>query len=199
MQIVSFISVERKGYILMIVEQQVFNVKGMNYSIRSAEEKDAGELSSLRVQIDGETDNMDREQGEAYIDEAGFADIIQVDAQKRRNLFLVAVVQGRIVGYARCVGVDLRRFAHKVEFGVCVAREFWGYGIGKKLLEISILWADTTGVQKMTLNVLGTNDKAVELYKKVGFEVEGIMKRDRLHADGQFYDTIVMGRFRSQA
>ncbi|MEY8748726.1 N-acetyltransferase family protein [Bacillales bacterium AN1005] len=183
----------------MILEQQVFNVKGMNYLIRSAEENDAGELSSLRVQIDGETENMDREQGEAYIDEAGFACIIQADAQKARNLFLVAVVQGRIVGYARCEGVDLQRFAHKVEFGVCVAREFWGYGIGKKLLEMSIHWADTTGVGKMTLNVLGTNDKAVELYKKVGFEVEGIMRRDRLHADGKFYDTILMGRFRSQA
>ncbi|KQY86550.1 GNAT family acetyltransferase [Paenibacillus sp. Root52] len=183
----------------MLLEQQVFNVKGMNYSIRSAEEKDAGELSSLRVQIDGETENMDREQGEAYIDEAGFAGIIRVDAQKPRNLFLVAVVQGRIVGYARCEGVGLKRFAHKVEFGVCVAREFWGYGIGKKLLEISIHWADTAGVEKMTLNVLGTNEKAVELYKKVGFEVEGIMRRDRMHTDGQFYDTIVMGRFRSRA
>ena len=183
----------------MIVEQQVFTLKGMSYSIRSAEEKDAGELSSLRVQIDGETENMDREQGEAYIDEAGFADIIHVDAQKPRNLFLVAVVQGRIVGYARCEGVDLKRFAHKVEFGVCVAKEFWGHGIGKNLLETSIHWADTTGVQKMTLNVLGTNDKAVELYRKVGFEVEGIMKKDRLHADGQFYDTIVMGRYRTLA
>ncbi|KAA2302343.1 GNAT family N-acetyltransferase, partial [Clostridioides difficile] len=34
------------------------------------------------------------------------------------------------------------------------------------------------------------------LYQKSGFEIEGILKKDRRHADGQYYDTIMMGRFR---
>ncbi|MFS0873795.1 N-acetyltransferase family protein [Paenibacillus xylanilyticus] len=181
----------------MNIEKQDFIVKGLAYSIRSAEEKDAEALSTLRVQIDGETENMDREQGEAFIGAAGFREIIRLDTEKDRNLFLVADVQGEIVGYSRCEGSDLKRFCHKVEFGVCVARNHWGYGIGKKLLELSIHWADTSGVEKMTLNVLETNDKAIELYKGMGFEIEGVLKKDRKHADGKYYDTIVMGRFKS--
>lgn len=31
--------------------------------------------------------------------------------------------------------VKLKRFSHKVEFGVCVLKEYWGYGIGKNLLK----------------------------------------------------------------
>ncbi|WP_340400162.1 GNAT family N-acetyltransferase [Paenibacillus sp. FSL H8-0079] len=180
----------------MIIEQQDYFIKGVSYSIRSAQEKDAETLSSLRVQLDGETVNMDREEGEVYIDPAGFRRIIQLDTEKSRNLFLVAEVAGEIVGYSRCEGTELKRFSHKVEFGVCVAREFWGHGIGKNLLEQSIEWADQTAVEKMTLNVLASNKKAIELYQKSGFEIEGILKRDRRHADRQYYDTIVMGRFK---
>ncbi|NMI06799.1 GNAT family N-acetyltransferase [Paenibacillus sp. SZ31] len=181
----------------MIIEQQDYFIKGVSYSIRSAQEKDAEALSSFRVQLDGETENMDREEGEAYIDPAGFRRIIHVDTEKSRNLFLVAEVAGEIVGYSRCEGIELKRFSHKVEFGVCVAREFWGHGIGKHLLKQSMEWADQTGVEKMTLNVLASNEKAIELYQKSGFEIEGILERDRRHADGQYYDTIMMGRFKA--
>ncbi|WP_339168112.1 GNAT family N-acetyltransferase [Paenibacillus sp. FSL R5-0341] len=181
----------------MIIEQQEYYVKGVSYSIRLAEEKDAEALSSLRVQLDGETENMDREEGEAYIDPASFRRIIHVDTEKSRNLFLVAVVAGEIVGYSRCEGTELKRFCHKVEFGVCVAREFWGHGIGMNLLEQSMEWADQTGVEKMMLNVLASNEKAIKLYQKSGFGIEGVLKRDRRHADGQYYDTIVMGRFKA--
>lgn len=82
----------------MIINQQEYNIKGLSYFIRLAEEKDAEALSSLRVQIDGETENMDREEGEAYIDEAGFRRIIHLDTEKSRNLFLVVVVAGRDCG-----------------------------------------------------------------------------------------------------
>jgi RimJ/RimL family protein N-acetyltransferase len=182
--------------VFMIIEQQKYYIKGVSYSIRSAEDKDAEALSLLRVQLDGETENMDREKGEAYIDTAGFRGIIHLDTEKPRNLFLIAVVAGEIVGYSRCEGTELKRFCHKVEFGVCVAGEFWGHGIGKNLLEKSIEWADQSGVEKMTLNVLASNEKAIELYQKSGFGIEGILKRDRRHADGQYHDTIVMGRFK---
>jgi GNAT superfamily N-acetyltransferase len=65
-----------------------------------------------------------------------------LDTENIRNLFLVAVVNGRLVGFSRCEGNLLNRFSHKVEFGVCVLKNYWGYGIGKNLLKESISWAD---------------------------------------------------------
>jgi RimJ/RimL family protein N-acetyltransferase len=179
----------------MIVNQKVFTCNGLNYIVRSAVEADAKKMSQVRVQIDGETENLDREQGEAYIDELGFKEIIKEDTESARNLFLVAEVNGRIVGFSRCEGNKLKRTSHKVEFGVCVLKEFWGYGIGKNFLAKTVDWADTTGIKKITLNVLETNDKAIQLYQKYGFEIEGFLKNDKILSDGNYYTTIVMGRF----
>lgn len=179
----------------MIIDKQDFYVNGLHYTIRSASEADAKQLSEVRLQIDGETENMDREQGEAFLDAPGFEQIIKTDAEHPRSLFLVAAVYDRIVGFSRCEGNDLRRLAHQVEFGVCVLRDFWGYRIGKHLLQQSIEWADSIGMKKITLKVLETNDKAIQLYKKLGFGIEGILKKDKLHSDGKYYNTIVMGRF----
>lgn len=179
----------------MIINKQEFNINGLNYTIRSAIDKDANDLSDLRVQIDGETENMDREKGEAFIDTAGFEQIIKTDTESLRNIFLVASVDKRIIGYSRCEGSDLKRSTHKVEFGVGVLKDYWGYGIGKNLLKESISWADSIGIKKMTLNVLETNEKAIRLYSKLGFVIEGKLKNDKILSDGKYYSTIIMGRF----
>ena len=56
----------------MVINQQIYHVKGLRYIIRSAHINDANELSHLRVQLDGETENLDRESGEGYMDESDF-------------------------------------------------------------------------------------------------------------------------------
>jgi len=178
----------------MIIDKQEFEINGVNYIVRSADERDAKELSELRLQIDGETENLDRESGEAFIDVLGFEQLIQTDSANPRNLFLVAQVDDRIVGFSRCQGNSLKRMVHKVEFGVCILKEFWGCGIGNNLLKTSIDWADSSGITKINLSVLQTNDKAIRLYQKLGFEIEGVLKNDKILSDGNYYNTIMMGR-----
>ncbi|WP_090767315.1 GNAT family N-acetyltransferase [Bacillus sp. OK048] len=180
----------------MKVNQTDFCIRNLRYIIRSAKNEDAKNLSEVRLQIDGETENMDREKGEAYIDELGFKQIIKNDTESENNLFLVADVNERIVGFSRCEGNNLKRTSHKVEFGVCVLQEYWGYGIGQNLLKESIRWADANQIKKVVLNVLETNEKAIKLYKKYGFEVEGILKKDKVLSDGNYYSTVLMGRFK---
>ncbi|PLR99258.1 GNAT family N-acetyltransferase [Bacillus sp. T33-2] len=183
----------------MKINKQEFNVNGLNYIVRSAIESDAKHLSELRLQIDGETENLDREPGEAFLDSQAFEQIIKTDAESPRNIFIVAEAHGRIVGFSRCEGTDLKRLRHKVEFGVGVLKEFWGYSIGKNLLKESIAWADSNGIKKISLHVLETNDKAAKLYEKFGFEIEGILKNDKFLSDGRYYNTIVMGRINNDS
>jgi RimJ/RimL family protein N-acetyltransferase len=40
-----------------------------------------------------------------------------------------------------------------------------------------------------------TNKTAIELYKRLGFEIEGTLKNDKVITDGKYYNTILMGRF----
>lgn len=184
-----------KGGIGMKVNQREFSVNGVCYTVRSAINKDAKNLSEVRLQIDGETQNLDREKGEAYIDTASFEKLIKTDTENQRNLFLVAVINDKIVGFSRCEGNSLQRYVHKVEFEICVLKDYWGYGIGTNLLKESIDWADSNGIHKITLHVLEENDKAINLYKKFGFKTEGILENDKILSDGQYYNTVVMGRF----
>jgi len=180
----------------MIINERGFYVNGLHYTVRSATCNDAKVLPELRLQIDGETENLDRERGEGIIDVPGFEQLIKRDTEDGKNLFLVAAVQDRIVGFSRCEGNSLKRFSHKVEFGICVSKDYWGYGIGKNLLRESIAWADVSGIEKMTLNVMETNDKAIKLYTSLGFETEGILRKDKRLSSGIYYNTLVMGRFR---
>ncbi|SDM30795.1 GNAT family N-acetyltransferase [Sediminibacillus halophilus] len=172
-----------------------FSTRDLPYRIRRAEEADAEKLVKVRLQIDGETENMDREHGEDYIDSLGFKELIKADEEAKHNLFLVAEVGSDIVGFSRCAGSHLQRMAHQIEFGVGVRRDFWGHGIGKNLLRESISWAEANKIVKMTLRVLETNSAAIQLYQKLGFEIEGVLKMDKLLSDGEFYDTILMARF----
>jgi RimJ/RimL family protein N-acetyltransferase len=168
---------------------------GLSYEIRPANEQDALELSHVRWQIDGETDYLDREQGEDYLDEAGFKERIRQDKVTINHLFLVAEVDGQIVGFSRCEGSHLKRLSHRVTFGVCVLESYWGYEIGKNLLGESIRWAKSQQLKKMTLQVLEKNEKALKLYENKGFVVEGVLKDDKLLSDGHYYNTLLMSKF----
>ena len=184
----------RKEEFEIKVDLLEFHIRDVNYIIRVARENDAKKLAEVRVEIDGETENMDREKGEGYIDEGGFKQLIKRDIDSLHNLFLVCEVNGRIVGFSRSEGNQLKRMSHQVEFGVCVLKEFWGYSMGTNLLKETIRWTDTIGIKKITLSVLETNKKAIMLYEKYGFEQEGVLRKDKLLSDGNYYNTVIMGR-----
>ncbi|MBU5440191.1 GNAT family N-acetyltransferase [Tissierella sp. MSJ-40] len=178
----------------MIIESKKIEGKNIKWILRCPTKNDAAELSELRIKIDGETENLDRESGEGLLTPEDFKKLIYEDSMAERTLFLVAEVDGKIVGFTRCIGNKLSRFRHKAEFGICISKEYWGHGIGKVLLENVLMWADATGIEKISLTVVETNTKAIQLYKKYGFVEEGLLRKDRIHKDGNYYNTVIMGR-----
>lgn len=182
----------------MIIKNKEIRSKNLLWILRCPTKYDASALSKLRIQIDGETENMDREPGEGFITIKNFEKIIYEDGIAEKNLFLVAEVEGTIVGFTRCEGNKLTRFKHKAELGICITKKYWGYGIGKVLLEHILLWAETIGLTKISLTVVQTNTKAIQLYKRHGFIEEGLLIQDRIHRDGNYYNTVIMGKLLNQ-
>ncbi|CAI9385909.1 MULTISPECIES: GNAT family N-acetyltransferase [Bacillaceae] len=176
-----------------------YHQNGLRYTIRCAEEKDADQLSQIRLKIDGETSFFDRNPGEGMLTPNDFKQLIHTDLQGFNRLFLLAETEtGQIIAFSRCEGSSLKRLMHKVEFGIGVLKDYWGYKVGPKLLQASLTWATENKMAKMTLSVIETNEKAIKLYKRFGFEVEGILKKDKLLEDGEYYSTIIMSRFLSE-
>ena len=178
----------------MVIENKKIENKSLSWILRCPTKYDADELSKLRITIDGETENLDRESGEDFLTPEDFEKLIFEDLIAEKTIFLVAEVEGKIVGFTRCVGSKLNRFRHKAEFGICILKNYWGYGIGKVMLENMLMWADNVGIEKISLNVVQTNTKAIQLYKRYGFVEEGLLLKDRMHKDGNYYNTVIMGR-----
>jgi RimJ/RimL family protein N-acetyltransferase len=64
----------------------------------------------------------------------------------------------------------------------------------KSILKASLLKAKEVGLEKVELNVYASNKAAQNLYKKLGFQEEGLIKHFR-KLDGQYFDCVLMGLF----
>lgn len=182
----------------MIIENKEIIGKNLTWTLRCPKEGDGVELSKLRVKLDGETENFDREPGEDFLTPEDFEKIIHEVSMSDNSLFLIAEVEEKLIGLALCKGNTLSRFRHKASLGIGILKEYWGNGIGNVLLENILSWADTTNLEKISLVAVETNIKAIQLYKKFGFIEEGLLINDRIHKDGNYYNTVVMGRIKDK-
>src|SRR5688572_2462715 len=109
-------------------------------------------------------------------------------------LFLVATFGGEMIGSLVFSGGARPKTRHTGEFGVSVAQAYWGEGVGRSLVEALLAWATAGGViRKINLRVRTDNARAIALYERLGFTVEGRVTRAFLTEDG-FHDTLLMGR-----
>ena len=111
--------------------------------------------------------------------------------------FIVAESQGRVVGYIMCRiehgFSDVRKlhFAKKGHIiSVAVLPEFRRMTIGRGLVESALLALSNLTADECFLEVRVTNDPAIELYGKLGFQVTRTIAR--YYYDGS--DAYVMTR-----
>ena len=57
-------------------------------------------------------------------------------------------------------------------------------------------WADKNKFKKITLEVDDINEKAIKLYQKFGFEIEGKLKNDKYLGNGEYRDSFIMARLK---
>ncbi|MBM7578651.1 GNAT family N-acetyltransferase [Jeotgalibacillus terrae] len=71
----------------------------------------------------------------------------------------------------------------------------WGKGFGREAMQLLLAYAfEELNLHKVYLRVFSFNERAVRLYKKLGFEIEG-EQRDQLFRDGDWHSVILMGIF----
>ena len=74
--------------------------------------------------------------------------------------------------------------------------DWQGKGVGKELMRAIVDLADNwLNLTRLELEVYADNEPALRLYERFGFEVEGRLRQHALR-DGQFIDSIMMGRLR---
>ncbi|MFD1703698.1 GNAT family N-acetyltransferase [Methylopila henanensis] len=112
-----------------------------------------------------------------------------------RDLLLSAEIDGRVVG-ASALRPFYGRRSHAAEFWIGVREEHAGKGVGSQLLAAMIDTADNwLNVTRLEMTVFTDNERAIALYKKFGFEIEGTHKAATFR-DGAFVDAYAMARLR---
>lgn len=113
------------------------------------------------------------------------------------NFFLrVAEVQGKVVGLIHVSNGHRRRIAHTAEFGMSVDRPFRNQGIGRLLLEAMLQWAHENPVlEKISLKVHADNERAIHLYKSLGFTQEGYLKKEIKYGPNHYVDTLILAKW----
>ena len=96
---------------------------------------------------------------------------------------------GRVVGY-----IDVRVAPYGVaSVAMAILDGYRGRGVGTRLVERGTEWAKRAGAHKLALEVWPHNDRALGLYKKLGFVEEGRLRRHYRRRSGELWDAVVMG------
>lgn len=167
--------------------------------IRSARPSDAGPTLDLYRSVVDEGQFTLLEPGELKRGREQEESNIRNELLEPHKLRLVAEVDEEIVGMARVSGGELARTAHFGEVdSVWVRARLRGLGIGRALMTAIEQWArDESRLEKLGLYVFSTNERAIQLYTRMGFEIEGRCPMDIKLEPGRYADTIVMGKILS--
>jgi RimJ/RimL family protein N-acetyltransferase len=90
---------------------------------------------------------------------------------------------------------NVEKTRHVRVLGMLVVRGYRGLGIGTKLMVHALEWAKSQNdLEKIVLGVFSNNRRALRLYEKFGFKVEGVKKR-HYYIAGKPADEIDMALF----
>jgi len=100
------------------------------------------------------------------------------------------------IGYVGIYSID--PIHRKAEFGIMIDPKHQGYGYASTATRLAIDYAFATlNLHKLYLIVDCINEKAIHVYEKMGFKVEGVL-REEYFVNGKFHDVSMMSIFQGE-
>lgn len=165
----------------------------MNVNIRNIKEEDAGAFLELCLRLDRETEFMLLEPEERMITPEEQRQKITALLAADDSMIFVAEMDGQLVGYLGAYGSSYRRNRHSTYLVLGILQTYSGKGVGTALFTELHRWAEARNLHRLELTVMAHNAAAIALYKKTGFEVEGI-KKDSIRLGDNFVDELYMAK-----
>jgi len=150
---------------------KIINLKnGKEALLRNGEFADGEAVFVNFNETHAETDYLLSYPDENSFDAQQEAEFLKEKTESPNEIEIVAVVDGMVAGTAGIEAVGAKyKLKHRAELGIAILKEYWGLGIGKALMEACIECAKDAGYTQLELNVVAENERAVALYRKMGF------------------------------
>jgi RimJ/RimL family protein N-acetyltransferase len=106
--------------------------------------------------------------------------------------------EGQHIGGGGLSSIDWRN--RNAEVGLFIGQpELWDQGLGREVLELLLrLGFQQLNLHRIYLRVFASNERAVNLYEKIGFQREGRW-RDGEFRHGRYHDILWMSMLRDEA
>ncbi len=103
----------------------------------------------------------------------------------------------RLIGAAGLHDVEPRH--RHCFFGISIGdKSLWGKGHGTEATRLILRYAfHVLNLNRVWLHVYEYNPRAIRVYEKVGFRIEGRLRQDVFY-DGRYWDTVSMGILREE-
>ena len=107
--------------------------------------------------------------------------------------WFITEYEGKVIGQCSVglVGKN-ERYCHRAEVTFVVLKDYWGIGIGKKLMQQCIDWCKNKNIYQIELKVVTENERAIKMYESFGFKVTGKIPKALHYPDGSFADEQIM-------
>ncbi len=164
------------------------------YTIREATPDDAEQILIHNELITNEPDNgITRGPGENMNLEEE-RDYLAASLASDNSVMLIAVLAtGEVIGLAGFHGGKRKAVRHTGGVGIAINPDWRNKGVGTALLQHLIEWAKQTQIiKRIELEVMTHNARAIHVYEKLGFKMEG-KKLAALYKEGRFIDVYFMG------
>lgn len=158
----------------MKYEQKIVLKNGREALIRNGNASDGPAVYEVFNLTHAETDYLLSYPEENSFDPEQEARFLEEKAESPNEAELIAIIDGKVAGTAGIEAVGKKyKVKHRAELGIGVLKEYWGLGLGKALTRACIQCAKNAGYDQLELNVVADNDRALSLYRSLGFEEFG--------------------------
>ncbi|MXR40230.1 GNAT family N-acetyltransferase [Halobaculum sp. WSA2] len=159
-----------------------------SFTIRPARQNDfEGLVAAIRAVTDEETYVV----AESIAEQLLYEETVTRHNSVESRVFFVATVGEDLVGWTHLDLPQVSRVRETAKQTVGVAPEHRRVGIGGKLLQRGLDWAEANGFRKVYNSVPVTNAAALEFLGDHGWETEAI-RRDHYTIDGEYVDEAMM-------
>lgn len=160
--------------------------------IRHASPEDSGQFLELMKQLDQETEFMLLEPGERTSTAEEMENHIK-NLAKSNSLLLLLDDGEQAAGFISASRGTANRTKHSAYVVTGIRKDYRGKGYGKTLFKELDKWAIKNGITRLELTVMTHNERAVHLYEKMGFKIEGTLVRSMM-VNGIYVDQYCMAK-----
>ncbi|MBU8904972.1 GNAT family N-acetyltransferase [Desertibacillus haloalkaliphilus] len=161
--------------------------------LREATTPDAKQLLDLSIAVASEGDTLIGTTRDFQFTVDQQVEMIHFHKDQPKHIMIVAEVDQEIVGVLNCYSEAAERMAHIGRFGMIVKKGWRDVGVGKQLLDALLTWAkQEPQLEKICLEVIATNERAINLYRAFNFFEEGKLTRQVKYHDSEYADLLLM-------